>query len=199
MYYINDELKMYNDPKLERLAEVLEEVTTNPSYDVSTSLEDALRPYDLAPELYDLTVASFGNTAGSCDLSRISISQLNRFEHYWETHEEEGDFRPLCGMFSVVESLLETLQQHSTYSMELNCLVERIEQLEDGKVKVVTTSGGNSKTRSIDAAVVTAPPKCWHPRLIPDLPISKQRAINFVESNAILRNTRSRLSDGTKI
>jgi monoamine oxidase len=171
---------MYNDPDLEPLKEALEAVLEQqqlPLYDTSTSLQDALSAHNLPEHLRALAVAGYGNTAGCCDLSQLSISQLIRFEHYWETNETEGDFRPTQGMYSIVQWTIDRLQQHDNFELILNCPVDKL--LRNEEETAVELFCANDLTYTSHAVVVTVPPPLL-PNLIEDLPLSKQRAIPHI-------------------
>lgn len=181
MYYVDDELLMYNDPKVQPLADVMEAImnpTKAEKYDDSTSLADALAQTDiphLSPSLMQLCVAGYGNTAGCCDLSQLSMTTLMAFENYWECHEEVGDYRPTFGMYRVVEAMMRDIHHYNTeatrFNLRLNTPVDRIvpddtrETLSDKacsqKIKVLLCPdkiGIQSPFVLADAVVVTVPP-----------------------------------------
>jgi monoamine oxidase len=199
MYYVGGELVMYNDPKVTPLAETLEGVLEQEYEDVHTSFAEALLETQsksqtfLSPELQDLCVAGYGNTAGCCDLRQLSMSQMLKFEHYWDTHEVEGDFRPPFGMHAIVDVTLEQLllKQHddddsnnnnnSLFRLRLNCPVDKIQQTEDGQVRVACSNNNNNNNATTifaDAVVVTVPPPML-PKLL-DLPERKQKALEHI-------------------
>lgn len=188
MYYLDNELVMYNDPRLDPMNEKLGSLSEHPPshFGAHDSLADALGAEGLeggstiSDSLWQLVVASFGNTAGCCDLSKLSIRQLSHFERYWEEHEEEGDFRPpsTMGLYGVARACLQQLESMYKDSFELvrNCEVQSIEQAEEGRVCLKIADGS---TFNADAVVVTVPPPIL-PKIVKDLPDSKLNALSMI-------------------
>lgn len=178
MYYLDSELVMYDDPRLDNLNLKLEAIA-HTGYSIQDSLADALRAQEppLSDSLWQLAVSSYGNTAGCSDLSQLSISQLANFEHYWETNEEEGDFRPpsKMGMHGIAQSCLERLEQFGNFSLIRNCEVQSIRQ--DPHGSVIKTK--NDELLHADAVVVTVPPPIL-PKIVEDLPESKREALTKI-------------------
>ena len=210
MFYYNGALIMYNDPKVAPLQEALDEVldperilgNTNEAEARHTSIQDVMP--DHVQHLYGLALAGFGNTAGCSDLSKLSLSQLALFEEYWETNEEEGDYRPRSGMYSIVQSTLDTLEQYDNFQLILNAPVNEIIIQNHQHSSEDQNDNANQPTKqvvscrySVDgnersendcttltpyALVVTVPPHLW-PTLFPtkdSLPPAKQRAISYI-------------------
>jgi hypothetical protein len=162
MYYMDGELLLYNDPKVQPLADALEAILDPVKYDQysdTTSVADALligREGCIPPlsdSLLQLCVAGFGNTAGCCELDQLSIRQLMTFEHYWETNEIEGDFRPTgFGLYSVVDAMMQELAQDHSQNCEfrLNSPVQRIlpaPRTEEDLPSTASTSHGKIKVQ----------------------------------------------------
>ena len=178
MYYVDDELMMYNDPRLEPLNEKLEAVLES-EYGPNVSLADALMEQgpSLPESLRKLVISSYGNTAGCCDISQLSISQLSHFEHYWETNEEEGDFRPppTIGMYGIAQSCLERLEKYKDFQLIPNCEVQSISR--GDRVAIIETANGT--VYEADAVIVTVPPPIL-PTIMKDLPLSKVEALTKI-------------------
>jgi len=194
MYYVDDELMMYNDPRLEVLNEKLEAVFQY-EYDPRVSLADALMEQTppLPDSLRKLVISSYGNTAGCCDISQLSISQLAHFEHYWETNEQEGDFRPpsTIGMYGIVQSCLERLEKYENFELIRNCEVQSIRQGNQGPI----IEAANGTSYHADAVIVTVPPPIL-PEIFKDLPQSKVEAlakIGFERAIKVIIKLRRRL------
>lgn len=178
MYYVDNELVMYNDSRIDILNERLEAIG-KAKYDTLDSVADALRRQcpPLSDSLWQLVVASYGNTAGCCDLTQLSISQLSHFEHHWETNEEEGDFRPpaTMGMYGIAQACLKSLKKHQNFELIRNCEVKRIREAGDG----VVVETQNDIERYASFVVVTVPPPIL-PKIIAHMPVSKSEALDMI-------------------
>jgi monoamine oxidase len=178
MYYMDNELMMYNDRRLDILNERLEAIAET-EFDTQDSLADALRRQSppLSDSLWQLAVSSYGNTAGCCDLTQLSISQLSLFEHYWESNEEEGDFRPpsTMGMYGIAQACLQSLKNHDNFEFIRNCEVQTIRQDDDA----VVVQAKHETDRHADAVIVTVPPPIL-PNIIRNMPDSKREALNMI-------------------
>lgn len=181
MYFMNNTLMMYNDARLFPLDEALGKLHNLPC-DESTSLGQALD--DLSPELKSLAVSSYGNTVGSCDLHKISLSLLLSFEDYWQNNEEEGDevLSSQIGMFGVVKELYRELCQHVNFTMKLNCKVKRIDSPLGSRTEIISTTGDIFHA---DYAIVTAPPPLW--KMIMELPPEKDSAVKSLGMNKAIK------------
>eukprot|EP00980_Cylindrotheca_fusiformis_P001131 scaffold318_cov110-Cylindrotheca_fusiformis.AAC.3 len=179
MYYIDNELIMYNDKRVDELNQQLEAIFKKLKYDSLDSLADALAQQSppLSKSLLQLAVASYGNTAGCSALSQLSISQLSRFENHWKTNEQEGDFRPpsTIGMFGIAQACLQSLEEHANFELVRSCEVQTVCEAEDGVL--VTVKG--EPDRHPAAVVVTVPPPIL-PKIIPNLPESKKEALGMI-------------------
>uniref|UniRef100_A0A8J9S7R2 Amine oxidase domain-containing protein n=1 Tax=Phaeodactylum tricornutum TaxID=2850 RepID=A0A8J9S7R2_PHATR len=177
MYSINDELVMFNDPRIEPLNQALESILDLPA-DASISVEDALKQNEiqLSKELYDLARASYGNTAGCSDLSKLSLSMLQKFEHHWEVNEREGDYRMPhnIGISGIVGTCHTLLEQDPRFTLKLGWEATRIIQ-DDGSACV---SSPNDCLHA-DAIVVTVPPPMYS-RIQMELPEKKRLALEKV-------------------
>jgi monoamine oxidase len=178
MYYLDNELVMYNDPRLEIINSRLEAITET-DYAVDDSLADALlsQKPPLPDALWDLIVSSYGNTAGCCDLSQLSVSQLNKFENYWESHEEEGDFRPPSnlGMYGIAQSCLERLEGYNNFQLVKDCEVKSVRQDDYG----ATIEIKGEEVIHADTVVITVPPPILS-QIVNDLPESKLEALTKI-------------------
>ena len=149
-------------------------------YTDDTSVADALEA-DGIPKLNDslmqLFIAGYGNTAGCCDLSQLSIRLLMAFEEHWASKEVEGDYRPTFGLHSLVDAMIQDLQDHNKENLQkftllLNTPVERIlpaeippatadtamEQNLKIKIRLGESVANASPLICADAVVVTVPP-----------------------------------------
>ncbi|KAL3942113.1 MAG: hypothetical protein SGBAC_003650 [Bacillariaceae sp.] len=188
MYYMDNDLVMYDDLRLNPLNEKLDATADHPptNFGVQDSVADALgtkyseNTSPMSNSLWQLAVASFGNTAGCCDLSQLSIRQLSHFEHYWEEHEEEGDFRPppTMGLYGVAKACSEQLKTLNKDSFELilNCEVQSIAQNINETVVLQIADGSVFRA---DAVVVTVPPPIL-PKIIKELPDFKVEALSKI-------------------
>mmetsp|Transcript_17530 Transcript_17530/g.21413 ORF Transcript_17530/g.21413 Transcript_17530/m.21413 type:complete len:473 (-) Transcript_17530:770-2188(-) len=175
MYYLANELMMYDDPRIGPLNKALSELHNQP-YDISTSLGERLEY--LSPELKALATASYGNTAGCCNLDQISLSTLLAFEHYWQNNEEEGDvgISSKIGMHGVVKELYRELCQHANFITKLNWKVHEVTELSENNHVVVTSVDGN--VLEANYVIVTPPPPLWDSFM--DLTSDKKEAISLL-------------------
>lgn len=196
MYFVDNELLMHNDPKVQPLAEALETIMSPEKaidYTCNTSIADALAAKDvpiLDESLMQLCVAGYGNTAGCSDLSQLSVQQLLAFEHYWEENEIEGDYRPLFGLYRIPDAMLDDIQTkckaNSRFELRLKTPVDRIRsRTASGNslhIQGITIECANDfypQEESADIVVITVPPTRL-PALFDhgrDLPVSKQEAL----------------------
>ncbi|CAJ1934396.1 unnamed protein product [Cylindrotheca closterium] len=188
MYYLDNELVMYNDSRLDQMNEKLNALSDHPPthFGVQDSLADALgaqfseNTSPMPDFLWQLTVASFGNTAGCCDLSQLSVRQLSHFEHYWEEQEEEGDFRPppTMGLYGIAKACSEHLETSykDAFELILDCEVQSIEQNDKNTVVLQIANGSIFHA---NAVVVTVPPPIL-PEIIKDLPDFKMEALEKI-------------------
>lgn len=169
MYYVDSELLMYNDPKIEPLSQALETAMDRKHYDDytdQTSVEDALvqisNGVGLSKPLQDLCKASYGNTAGSCDLANLSARQMIAFEHYWQTNELEGDFRPTFCMHRIVSAIVDNILNDKAYkdsfTLKVNTPVSRVLPKTQGGPPKVVVQTGERESIEADAVVVAVPP-----------------------------------------
>jgi monoamine oxidase len=244
MYYVNNELMMYNDERLRPLEQMLEMIhgeyehyydnnKHNAStrtgagnndddknrifqFQESTSMGDVLLNHNnnnvtpLSPSLQSLTVASYGNTVGSCNLNHISLSLLMDFERYWQENEEEGDIflTSKIGMSGIVKELVEELMElygdknaenHNKLDIRLNWTVDKIENNDDAvneeNVQNITSTSLVNDDNDIDDhpnvlkadyVIVTTPPPLWK-NFIPNLPSTKYDAIERVGLNKAIK------------
>ena len=207
MFFVHGALKAYNDPTLQPLTKAIKTVMErgqqhNNDYDASISMQEAIlaasSSSSLPLELQDLAIAGFGNTAGCCDLSKLSVSQCVRFQEYWEANEIEGDCRPHGGMYRIVQYLLDKLlkkgENEGVVELKLNRPIQRIRRRKctekyTGKHDRVELVCVNGEKYTASRVVVTTPPKLWT-NLFDDnddddddkfvLPEPKRRAIQHV-------------------
>eukprot|EP00934_Nitzschia_sp_Nitz4_P003119 Nitzschia sp. Nitz4//scaffold13_size275219//229109//230596//NITZ4_000915-RA/size275219-processed-gene-0.110-mRNA-1//1//CDS//3329536137//3109//frame0 len=183
MYYMDGELLPYDSDRTKPLTEVLEAIfEATDEYPDNISLADALeqqQEYPLSEGLRQLCIASYGNTAGCCNLADLSVRQLLAFEHHWETKEIEGDFRPLFGMDRVIGAIQHILDQEGykeRLTIRLETPVRQIHEESRGQVQVQLES---EETLVADAVVVTVPPTRL-PQLFSDFPRAKQDALEYI-------------------
>ena len=180
MYYVDGELIMYNDPRLESLNESLEEALSTKTYNKEDSMKDALYNVNntISESLMELAVSSYGNTAGCCDLSKLSIQQLLDFEHYWEANEEEGDYRPpsTLGMYGIAKAAMQRLEEYKNFELIKCCEVEMIQQDDHGVLVKTNKSEKQQQIYTSDVIVITVPPPIL-PKIIKDFPASKTEAL----------------------
>ena len=169
MYYVDGELLMYNDPKLKPLSQALERMM-NRTGDRWRSVADALQDFPLEPALQRLAVAGYGNTAGSTDMSRLSLSMLAQFETYWDENETDGDFRlpAHLGMTAVVRALADEVKQDDRLTVKLAWPVETITITTNTDSKQVAIRGRDQSLIQADAVICTVPPPLL-PGIMPTL------------------------------
>jgi Flavin containing amine oxidoreductase len=191
MYYVDGELKLYNDPVIQQLSAVLAGVLHEST---SASLGDALDTAQLLPaSLRTLAVASYANTAGCSDLHQLSLPMIRRFETHWETNETGGDFRlpASIGMKGVVDALVRKLlhccQGEGTFKLQCDWKVQRIRENNGDHVvrpvEVVSTTG---EMICADVVVVTVPPPMLK-ELDMELSNAKLKALSFVGFERIVK------------
>lgn len=199
VYYVHGKLYAFDDPRMKPLRDALDELENKVQEDPSSSLlsiEEYLLDlwtkgdYDTEhiQELLALAVASFGNTVGCTDLSKISAQAWVHFEEWWEANEQEGDYCFVHGMHSIVERIVQELEGSDRLTIQCNCAVTQITDATDnddhGRVRVEwqRREDGIATTTEValfDAVIVTIPPKQW-PGIIPHLPLDKHQALDRV-------------------
>mmetsp|Transcript_17243 Transcript_17243/g.23954 ORF Transcript_17243/g.23954 Transcript_17243/m.23954 type:complete len:509 (-) Transcript_17243:27-1553(-) len=180
MYYLRNKLLDYNDEQLSQLHDVLEEMHLTEYDDPNSSVGEYLLTRINEPELIDLAIAGYGNTAACTNLDKISLSAVAAFERYWEENEVEGDFRisSRIGMHGIITSLLEEIDEDERVSIKLNWMVSQLNQAPDGNVKVVSSLGDILHANSV---IVTAPPTVLTDmQFQPALPSEKLEALNHI-------------------
>jgi monoamine oxidase len=181
MYYVGGQLRDAHDPCVQPLTRALEEIITTDTCMEDCSIGSALDAYNLPSDLLALASASFGNTAGCTDLYRMSVHMTRHFERWWEQRETHGDYRPACGMSAIVQGLVDYLVESNTderngkrVQLLLNSPVETITYTEED-----TTRGVGTCTCASAAVVVTVPPPMLA-KLLPNMPASKQQALDHI-------------------
>ena len=199
MYYVDGELKMYDDPSIQKLSNVLEEIiqgTTDDDKNKYESLGAALDDSDLSPSLRKLAVASYANTAGCSDLHQLSLPMIRQFEKHWEENEVAGDYRlpAIVGMKGIVDALVDKLRQDPRFDLVFNCMVTGIRQpeSEDYHVELITSSTTTHHNKKevvqADAVVVTVPPPLLRQiDFIPPMPAEKLQALDYVGFERIVK------------
>lgn len=159
MFFHQGELLMYNDPSIEPLNIALENMLTLDTDDPLVSVLDALNKYNLPPHLLELAKVGYGHTAGSCDLSKLSLMMMQHFERHWDENEEAGDLRlpPGTGMQAVVDSCCQLLERYPRFELKLDSPVIKIDETSESTVLVTTAK----EIIECDRVVVTIPPSRW--------------------------------------
>lgn len=179
MYFVDGSLRPADDPFVKQLSDAL--VTVLESDDEPReSLGEALEGYDLPQSLIALARASYGNTAGCSDLYQLSLPTLQKFEHYWEEHEVEGDSRPSTGLSALVTACLSDLHARFPERFHVQTTWEVAELCvdEDNHVEVRSTQGSSMTAGRV---VVTVPSPLWSTiDFTPPLPTEKIEAASYI-------------------
>ena len=216
MYYVKGKLRMYDDPLTRPLDVAIESMLEQPPVSNNLSVHDALvRQLEKQqlmstskipmPELYDLAVAGYGNTATITDLTQLSLPMLRVFENHWATAEEHGDLRlpAHLGMYSVVQAMQMYLEKTfpDRFRLLLNAPVQEVDQLDkhSATVRYMTVVPPTASSPSSSASrleeefevkahrVVVAVPPPILPRILPRLSKAKRQALEYVSFSDIIK------------
>ena len=188
MYFVDDELLKFDDPKLEELKERHRlALVDHPIDDPNQSIHDAFAT--LSPSLYALAEASYGNTAGDGNLRNLSLHLLQQFERHWSETEFGGDSLPRGGMGRLVEALVDQLKTYPNLTMRLETPVQRVAPTSDNDEVIVTLetthNSIDTSTLTVEAVAVTVPPTIL-PSLV-ELTPAKREALTHVHLVRVIK------------
>lgn len=193
MYYVDQQLKRYDDPSLQRLHDVLSDMLEEPAIDDNTipsvgAYLDALDP-PLSDSMRRLAIASYGNSAACADLHQLSLPMIRRFEKHWEDNEVQADYRlpSTIGLHGLFDTLVQRLQQRHAprhFELRLQCKVTQIEPLSNGRQVEIFVRAADQQQQEeqrlvADAVILAIPPPALQQLQLP-LQANKQRALNHV-------------------
>lgn len=202
MYFVRDRLLMYDHAYIEAFSQSLEEIIKQPCQDPNISIHQVMvDPSTNEPKLtlplYHLGLASYANSAGCIDLSKLSLSMMHQRSKTWDTNRVKHDYRlpSKLGMFSLVQALTDYLQQQfpDRFALHLNCPVTCIQTTTDnsaqsGQRNLVNVTIqeelqgqklGESFVLRADHVIVSVPPPIL-PRILPDLTPPKLQALELI-------------------